>query len=126
MTVKTFTAQVPALSATGTAFTLTAAGADGDTMPVSDTMRTLVVIANSDSDAHSVTFQSNPDEWGNTGTGVDKVITVPGTAGDPTVVIVGPLMPNRFANAEGACVLTYDAGVADMSIGVVNVPNASL
>ena len=121
MTVKTFTAMQPALSATGTAFTLTAAGATGDTMPVSDTMRTLVVIANSDTSAHSVTFQSNPDEWGNTGSGVDKVITVPAS----TTVIVGPLMYNRFANAEGTCMLTY-AVAADMSIGVVNVPNASL
>ena len=122
MTTQSFTAQVPTLTATGGAFVLTAAGSTGDTIPISNTMRTLVVIANSDSSAHTVTFKSNADEWGNTGTGVDKVITVPITK----TVIVGPLMPNRFADAEGTCMLTYDAGVADISIGVVNVPNASL
>ena len=126
MAIKTFTPVVPNLTTAGATFAGVAAGETGDIIPISNTMRTLVVISNSGSSAAAVTFTSSPDEWGNSGAGVDKVITVPGTTGAPSVVIVGPLMYSRFADINGNCILQYDANIADVTIGVVNVPNASL
>ena len=114
----TYTAMVPALSTTGTALTLTSAGASGDIVPISSTMRTIIVIANGAIAARTVTFKSNADEWGNSGSGIDKVITVPAS----TTVVCGPFLPYRFGTS---CVVNYGTA-SDISMGVINVPNANL
>ena len=114
----TYTAMQPNLTTTGQAITLTAAGASGDIVPISSTMRTVIIIANSSVSAMTVTFTSLADEWGNSGSGIDKVITVPGS----TTVICGPFLPYRFGTS---CVVNYGTA-ANISMGVINVPNANL
>ena len=114
----TYTAMVPALSTTGTTLTMTSAGASGDIVPISSTMRTVIVITNSNVSPMTATFTSAADEWGNSGSGIDKVITVPGT----TTVICGPFLPYRFGTS---CVVNYGTA-ANISMGVINVPNANL
>ena len=114
----TYTAMQPNLTTSGEALTLTSAGASGDIVPISSTMRTVIVIANSSGSPSTVTFTSAADEWGNSGAGIDKVITVPGT----TTVICGPFLPYRFGTS---CIVNYGTA-ANISMGVINVPNANL
>ena len=114
----TYTAMQPNLTTTGQAITITPAGASGDIVPISSTMRTVIVITNGAIAARTVTFTSLADEWGNSGAGVDKVITVPAS----TTVICGPFLPYRFGTS---CIVNYGTA-SDISMGVINVPNANL
>ena len=123
----TFTPIVPTLA--GTTFTTTAVVASADEydyIPISDTTRTVVVITNTDSSSHTVTFTSQADEWGNTGASLDKTITI----GANKTYITGVWLRRRWAAANtpttGAytCTVSYSAA-ADMSVAVINVPNAS-
>jgi hypothetical protein len=120
-----FTPIVPTIA--GTAFA-TAAVVDGsdeyDYIPISSSMRTVVVIKNTHStNTKTVTFTSQADEWGNTGASLNKVITVPAAS----TVITGVWLRNRWADATDAaytCSVAYQTA-ANIEIAVLNVPNAS-
>ena len=89
-------------------------------VPIAAQMMTLVVIANSDSVSHTVTFASQ------NGALDDVVVTVPAT----TTVITGSWAPGRWADPLNAtlanvCKVTYDNS-ADLSLCVLHVPAASL
>lgn len=121
----TFTPIVPTLAGTTFATTAVVAGADTYTyIPISSSMRTVVVITNSHAtDAKTVTFTSQADEWGNTGASLNKVISVPAL----TTVITGVWLRNRWADETDAaytCTVAYQTA-ANINIAVLNVPNAS-
>lgn len=118
-----------------------------NTIPISSDKRTLVVITNLDAGgAHTVTFGSQTDTWGNAPSSVasdlNKTISVPAS----TTVVTGVYVQNRWSSA---CTVYYDgAGWSggdqlgkekkskkdDMPLGVdtpvlslavINVPNAN-
>jgi len=115
---------VPTLA--GTTFAVTAAvdGSDEyDYIPISSSLRTLVVIHNTEASGTTMTFTSQADEWGNTGASLDKTITI----GASKTYITGTWLRDRWADpADDAntCTVTY-SDAAHTSIAVINVPNAS-
>jgi hypothetical protein len=120
-----FTPVVPTLAGTTFATTAVTAGSDEyDYIPISASMRTVVVITNSDSAPHTVTFTSQADEWGNTGACMNKAITI----GANKTYITGVWLRNRWAAANTptaaayTCTVSYSAA-ADMSVAVITVPN---
>jgi len=127
-----FTALTPNIT-TGQVFTTTDVVSDVDTynlIPISSSMRTLVVITNKEASPHTVTFTSQADQWGNVGAGLDKVITVPASK----TVITGVYVRSRWGDPDAAddaakttytCKVTYSSA-ANTSIAVINVPNASM
>jgi len=119
MTATTFTAVTP--NQTGNAVTFTAASNNGagDLIPVSPTAMTVVLVQNTDAGgAHTVTFTSQPDEWGNTGASLNKTVSVP--LSSTVAVQLSP--PSRWAaSTVGTCIITY-AAYSDMNIAVLNVP----
>jgi len=139
MTSLTFTPLVPTLG--GVAFTMTSVVSEELSedagkykvadeyvyVPINDVMRTVVVITNSDASEHTVTFTSQKDQWGNSGACMDKVITVKGNK----TVITGVWLRDRWGEKDSpdtgdyTCTVSYDVA-ADISIAVINVPNASL
>jgi len=127
-----FTALTPNIT-TGQVFTTTDVVSGADTynlIPVSSSMRTLVVITNKDSSNHTVTFTSQADQWGNVGAGLDKIVTVKANK----TVILGVWVRSRWADPDAAddadettytCKVTYSSA-ANTSIALINVPNASM
>ena len=112
---------VPTLA--GTTFAVTAAAAVDDYIPISSSMRTLVVITNTEASPNTMTFTSQADEWGNTGASLNKTITI----GASKTYITGTWLRDRWADpTDGAntCTVSY-SDAAHTSIAVINVPNAS-
>jgi hypothetical protein len=118
-----------------------------NTIPISSDMRTLVVITNNDAGgAHTVTFGSQTDTWGNApssaASDLNKTISVPAS----TTIVTGVWVQNRWASA---CTVYYDgagwpseeelkgkkskeskdiplgADSPVLSLAVINVPNAN-
>ena len=124
-----FTPIVPTLA--GVTFTMTAVVSGTDTyvyVPINDLMRTVVVITNSDiSNPHTVTFTSQADHWGDSGACMNKAISVPANS----TVITGVWLRSRWGAQDSPttgkydCTVAYDTA-ADISMAVINVPNASL
>lgn len=139
MTTVTFSPILPTLAGSvlpgASAAAFTPVGATGDLVPISNTGMTLVILQNSGATTPTVKFQSQPDNWGNTGTGIDYTVTVPTTTAAPNGVLVGVLQKGRFGNpgtlvttstgaVEQTCMLTYSA-TTNLSICVIHVPWAS-
>ena len=103
----------------------TPAIADGDTVPISSTMLTMVFLQNAAAvDSHDITFPANvyTATAGGAGLGLsDVIVTVPAL----TTMLAGVFLPYRFANPGGYCAITYGDGEADMSVAVVQVPYTS-
>lgn len=130
-----FTPIEPTLAGTAFATTDVVDGSDEyDYIPISSDTRTVVVITNSHATlAKTVTFTSQADEWGCTGVSLDKVITVPAL----TTVVTGVWMHYRWGDPDAllnddpdtpapySCLVTYETA-ANISIAVINVPNASI
>jgi hypothetical protein len=122
----TFTPIVPTLA--GTAFTMTAVVSSPDEydyIPINDMMRTVVAITNSNSSSRTVTFTSQKDQWGNSGACMDKAITVPGNKTVITGVWLRSRWGNKAAPGKNSCTVTCSVP-ADISMAVINVPNASI
>jgi len=115
---------VPTLA--GTTFAVTAAAAVDDYIPISSSMRTLVVITNTEASGNTMTFTSQADEWGNTGASLNKAVTI----GASKTYITGTWLRDRWSEPDtptddaNTCTVVY-SDAAHTSIAVINVPNAS-
>ena len=130
----TFSPIIPTLA--GVALTYTPCGATGDIVPISNTGMTLVLIQNSDTGNHTVTFTSQPDQWGASGACVNQAVTAVKVGTDPNGVVCGVWLKGRWGNpatlvttntgaVEETCLLTYDSATT-LSICVLHVPWASM
>jgi hypothetical protein len=131
MTTTTFTALEPTLH-TGletvpvepAQLAFAAAGADGDMVPISSTMLTLVFLKNDSGSNYDVTFPANvyTETAGGAGEGLgDATVLATGNA----ITMAGVFLPYRFANPSGYCAIDYGGGVASISVAVAHVPYTS-
>ena len=132
MTTTTFTAFVPTLH-TGLEtppvepmeLAFAAAGGDGDMVPISSTMLTLVFLKNSSgATAYDVTFPANvyTETAGGAGEDLGDVVV---SATKSATTLAGVFLPYRFANPSGYCAITYGGGEASISVAVAHVPYTS-
>jgi len=129
----TFTPVIPTTA--GVALTYTACVMTGDLVPISNTGMTLVLIQNSDVSNHTVTFQSQADQWGNSGAGIDKIVSAVKAGTDPNGVATGVWVKGRWGNPSTqvtigtntyeTCMLTYDSPTT-LSICVLHIPWTSM
>lgn len=118
------TLSVQNMALTGLQYTTSTAAAAGGDVFANDG-RTYIIIKNASASTRTATFDAvaSLDKPGfGTVPIADTAITVPGSGTNGGLVMIGPFPPDRFNNASGQVSVTYSDSAADLTVGVIRMP----